>query len=135
MIETRKQLLDNFDEDIQKKFENTLDETNKYLKEYETDFWRVLNFCLKDFAIFNGEDYSFKIIKENKYLPLGEYTIIKEASLDRNILTPNDNFGSKIIEEYYSKNSFSSNDEMDNFDKIIIPDLFLIFSSSFILYL
>ena len=113
MIETRKQLLDNFDEDIQKKFENTLDETNKYLKEYETDFWRVLNFCLKDFAIFNGEDYSFKIIKENKYLPLGEYTIIKEASLDRNILTPNDNFGSKIIEEYYNKNEINGNVEFD----------------------
>lgn len=113
MIETRKQLLDNFDEDIQKKFDNTLDETKKYLKEFETDFWRVLNFCLKDFAIFNEEDYSFKIIKENQYLPLGEYTILKEIASGRNIVTPNDTFGSKIIEEYYNKNEINGNVEFD----------------------
>lgn len=113
MLETRKQLLDNFDEDLQKKFENTLNETEKYLKEYEKDFWRIIKYTLLEYANFDENKYTIKVTKNNKYLPLGNYTILKNKNEKFTILTLNDEYGKKILGEYYNKQTIMGKVEFD----------------------
>lgn len=63
MDKTRKTLLDNFDEDVHQRLKTNLEETRFKLDRYDSMFWRLTKFVLREIAVFNDEKLSFELKK------------------------------------------------------------------------
>lgn len=78
--ETRKVLLENFDEEVREKLRSNLLESTEYLNRFEERLWATTKFYLNGAAQFNDSTYTFTL-KENPF-PLeaihkGPYIILK----------------------------------------------------------
>lgn len=77
--DTRKILLEHFDEDVHNRLKDNLSDTKVKLDEISRMFWTLSKFILKDRAEFNDEAYTFKL----KQAPIeeveeGEYHLISK---------------------------------------------------------
>jgi len=78
--ETRKVLLENFDEEVREKLRSNLLESTEYLNRFEEKLWNTTKFFLEGNAEFNEESYSFRLIKNpfpEETIHRGSYKILK----------------------------------------------------------
>lgn len=64
---SKKILIDNFEEDIQNYFEDTMKNAELELTKYENYFWKLSKIILDKKAIFNDQNYSFEVSKFPEY--------------------------------------------------------------------
>ncbi len=78
--ETRKMLIENFDEDVKYKLRTNLRASKEYLSRFEERLWATTKFYLNSSAKFNDDNFSF-ILKENPFpgetIHKGPYMILK----------------------------------------------------------
>jgi superfamily II DNA/RNA helicase len=78
--QTRKVLLENFDEEVRDKLRNNLLESTKYLNRFEEKLWAVTKYFLNGNARFNDQTYTFTL-KANPFpkepIHTGPYMILK----------------------------------------------------------
>lgn len=78
--ETRKVLLENFDEEVREKLRSNLLESTEYLNRFEERLWATTKYYLNDAAQFNDSTYTFTL-KENPFpqeaIHKGPYIILK----------------------------------------------------------
>lgn len=83
---TRKQLLENFDEDVHKKLRVNLEKGKEYLNQYEKWLWNITQFYLRGFAEFDHSEDSFKLKRNpfvNEQIHEGPYKLLRSASAKR----------------------------------------------------
>lgn len=77
---TRKQLLENFDEEVHRKLRFSLEKGKEYLNQYEQWLWLITRYFLKDYADFDKSEDFFKLhtnpFKGEKIHP-GPYKILR----------------------------------------------------------
>lgn len=80
VTETRKVLLENFDEEVREKLRVNLIETSRYLSGFEERLWKITKFYLKDIANFDDSNYTFTLIKNpfpEDQIHKGPYMVLK----------------------------------------------------------
>ncbi|SHH13475.1 SNF2-related protein [Tepidibacter thalassicus] len=86
MEETKKNLLDNFDEDVHLRLKVQLDKAKLFLDRYEKLFWRLTKYELKNFAEFEDEKLTFNLYKNiNGAFVKGNYKLISKDKNKKNI--------------------------------------------------
>lgn len=63
MNDTRKLLLEHFDEDVHERLRIQLEDTKSHLDRFSKRFWTLTNFMLSDAASFDDEQFSFDLVK------------------------------------------------------------------------
>jgi superfamily II DNA/RNA helicase len=114
MSNTRKKLLDNFDEEVHERLRTNLHESKEYINNFEKMLWDLTKFKLNNDAEFNEKDYSFKL-KKNPYpisIPTGEYKLSKNTT-NEYIYRINHPLAQKIINEYKNNNEDKVEIEFD----------------------
>jgi superfamily II DNA/RNA helicase len=84
--ETRKVLLENFDEEVREKLRSNLLESTEYLNRFEERLWATTKFYLKDSARFNDKTYSFRLVENpfpHEVIHKGPYIILKPKQGER----------------------------------------------------
>ena len=92
IAKTKKELLENFDEDIQTYFSDILDNTKRNINEIEKKFWILTKIILNNKATFNNDDKTF-LYEDNLY------SISKEknnSSIEYNMATK---LGKEVIKQ------------------------------------
>jgi len=83
--ETRKQLLENFDEEVHEKLRINKKNSEDELSRFEENLWKFIRYALKDSAEFTDNQCIFNLVK-NPFpeidIPLGSYSIKKIAEAD-----------------------------------------------------
>lgn len=106
MQNTRKQLLENFDEEVHEKLRINLEESKEYLSKYESWLWNITQYFLNSNADFSSVEHSFKLINnpfpDAKIHP-GPYRIGKNVD-DANVYRIGHPLAQKIIESCKSNN-------------------------------
>lgn len=76
--DTRKSLLEHFDEDVHSRLKFHLDETNYQLDRFSKMFWALTSVVLKDRARFYDDTYQFELIYPIEYAEVkqGKYQLI-----------------------------------------------------------
>ncbi|HPG40499.1 MAG TPA: SNF2-related protein [bacterium] len=95
----RQQLLENFDEEVHEKLKFSQSESQKYLNRYEEWLWQITQFFLKDYAEYDGQKYSFTLVKNpfpQEIIHPGPYRIGKNIQ-DANIYRINHPLAQRII--------------------------------------
>jgi len=93
--ETRKMLIENFDEEVKDKLRTNLRASKEYLSRFEERLWATTKFYLNSSAQFNNENYSF-FLKENPFpgevIHKGPYMILKskEGQRKSDVYIPDD---------------------------------------------
>jgi len=80
MDATKKQLLENFDEEVHQKLKFNMEKGKEYLNRYEEWLWNITLFYLKDFAEFDDSDDSFRLRKNpfpGEKIHPGPYLILR----------------------------------------------------------
>lgn len=81
MSDTRKALLENFDEDVHERLRTQLSDAKTQLDRFSKRFWSVTEFMLTDDASFDDEKLSFDLNRSPlKEIPLGRYHLISKSS-------------------------------------------------------
>jgi len=62
MTDTRKMLLEHFDEDVHERLRMQLEDTKAHLDRFSRRFWALTRFMLTDSAIFDDERFSFDLL-------------------------------------------------------------------------
>jgi len=81
-METRQNLLENFDEEVHRKLRTAKIDTETQVNKFEEWLWHLTKYELQDYAEFNDNNYTFNLIKppagnlEN--ISLGKYKIITQ---------------------------------------------------------
>jgi SNF2 family DNA or RNA helicase len=121
--ETRKVLLENFDEEVREKLRNNLSESTKCLNRFEERLWVTTKFFLNGYASFNDSAYTFTL-NENPFpketINKGAYVILKPKQGQRksDIEVPDDTniyrVGHKLAKQILNacKNLNTPNKEM-----------------------
>lgn len=95
VVETRKVLLENFDEEVREKLRTNLKESMLYLSRFEERLWLTTRFFLTGAADFDDEHYTFTL-KENPFpgevIHKGPYMVLKpkEGQRKSDIDVPDD---------------------------------------------
>ena len=97
MTDTRKLLLENFDEDVHERLRIQLSDAKAQLDRFSKRFWSLTQFMLHDQAQFDDEILAFDLIKPpTKAIPAGRYHLISKSTPNANKLQPSEN----MREEY-----------------------------------
>lgn len=77
--ETRRALIENFDEDVHERLRFRLDQTRERLDRVGAMFWRLTKFALHDCAQFNDDDATFSLAHSPlPDVPVGQYHLISK---------------------------------------------------------
>ncbi|NDU80279.1 MAG: DEAD/DEAH box helicase family protein [Ferrovum sp.] len=80
MSDTRKLLLENFDEDVHERLRVQLSDTKAQLDRFGKQFWSVTQFILSDQAKFDNEALAFDMDRPLSHdIPAGRYHLISKA--------------------------------------------------------
>ncbi len=95
---TKQELIDHFEEDIQKYFVDTLVEAEEKVNDLEYLFWNLTKIVMKDKAEFDDQNYIMKVIHFNEFNGLYKLSSRNEDNkyMDYNI---NTKLGSYVIDE------------------------------------
>lgn len=80
LTETRRKLLENFDEEVQQKLRVGKQNAEGALTRYEALLWQITQFALKDHATFDAGNHTFHLAKNpfpDEVIALGEYCAAK----------------------------------------------------------
>ena len=81
MTDTRKMLLENFDEEVHERLRIQLSDTKAQLDRFSKRFWSLSQFILEDHARFDDDTLSFELIKPpNLKIPAGRYHLISKSA-------------------------------------------------------
>lgn len=81
MSDTRKLLLENFDEDVHERLKIQLSDAKAQLDRFSKRFWTLTEFMLYKSAKFDDSDLSFDLLKSPaREIPIGHYHLISKAS-------------------------------------------------------
>lgn len=81
MSDTRKLLLENFDEDVHERLKMRLSDTKAQLDKFSKRFWSITKFMLDKSAKFDESNLAFELVKApNNEIPLGHYHLISKES-------------------------------------------------------
>jgi len=91
----RELLTENFDEEVKEKLKTNLSLSKANLNAFEQKLWRTTQHYLKEFASFNDDNYSFKLLKNpfpNENIHQGPYMILspQEGQKKSDIYVPDD---------------------------------------------
>jgi len=78
---TRKKLLENFDEEVHEKLKINLQQSTEYLSKFENWLWQITKYYLTPFATFNHSENSFFLNQnpfENEIINSGPYKVGKK---------------------------------------------------------
>jgi len=79
MNDTRKLLLEHFDEDVHERLRMQLEETKSRLDRFSKRFWELTSFMLADTAVFDHEQFAFNLLQPPlKELNKGRYHLISK---------------------------------------------------------
>lgn len=79
MNDTRKLLLEHFDEDVHERLRMQLEETKSRLDRFSKRFWELSSFMLADNAVFDHEQFAFNLLQPPlKELNKGRYHLISK---------------------------------------------------------
>lgn len=130
MQNTRRKLLENFDEEVHEKLIVNMRESKLYLNKYENWLWQLTRFYLAQFARFDGREYSFTLI-DNPFpeqpIHPGPYRIGKNIE-DANIYRISHPLAQRIIricKEWRSESSEIIFDYSNTLTKISILEPFI----------
>jgi ERCC4-related helicase len=88
MLQTREQLLNNFDEDVHTRLNIHLDESKKQLDKFEKAFWNLTQYELSSIAKFSDKKASFFLQKPPSVdIPMGNYELITAKDEESNAYT------------------------------------------------
>jgi hypothetical protein len=80
MSDTRKMLLENFDEDVHERLRVQLSDTKVQLDRFSKRFWTVTQFMLRDQARFEADEFVFELTKPPaSNIPAGLYHLISKS--------------------------------------------------------
>jgi len=97
--DTRKKLLENFDEEVHKKLKTNLKESKLYLDTYEKWLWDLTRYFLGDCADYSDAEYSFNLKRNpfpNENIGKGPYKIGKNIEYTH-VYRPGHPLAQKII--------------------------------------
>ncbi|MBQ7798615.1 MAG: DEAD/DEAH box helicase [Clostridia bacterium] len=96
MKDTKKQILDNFEEDIQQYFTEMMNDAEKSISDVERAFWSLTKIILGDSAVFNDDQYSFYM--KNEPLQVYKFTSRNENNecIDYSM---NSKLGAEVIKQ------------------------------------
>lgn len=80
MNDTRRQVLENFDIDVQEHLRVAKDEAGAFLNRYEHIFWELTKFILKGKADFDDTHHSFILKEQIANCALGKYDLLSQIS-------------------------------------------------------
>jgi len=112
VTETRKVLLENFDEEVREKLRVNLIETSKYLSGFEERLWKITKYYLNELAIFDDSNYTFTLNQNpfpEEYIHKGPYMVLKPQQGQRksDIEVPDDTniyrIGHKLAQHILNK--------------------------------
>lgn len=78
MKDTRHQVLENFDIDVQEHLRVAKDEAGAFLNRYEHILWELTKYVLADNAKFDNENHSFHLQKSVANCPCGKYDLLSQ---------------------------------------------------------
>ncbi len=99
--QTRRQLLENFDEEVNEKLRINLLESKAYLSKYESWLWQITQFALKDCAVFSDHEHAFSLSHNpfpDTFIHSGPYRIGKNIE-DANVYRIGHPLAQKIISD------------------------------------
>jgi len=100
MNDTRKTLLENFDEDVHERLRVQLSDAKVQLDRFSKRFWAITQYILDNLASFDENDLSFDLKSSPlKDVSLGRYHLISKSSPNK---TDNKNISKDISAEYGS---------------------------------
>lgn len=79
---TKRKLLENFDEEVHQRLKINLEEGKEYLNRYEQMLWSITKFSLTNVASFNNDDTSFRLNSNpfsDKSIHNGPYYLIQSS--------------------------------------------------------
>lgn len=82
MTETRRKLLENFDEEVQQKLRVGKQNAEEALNRFEQLLWQITRFALRDYASFDATNHSFHLAENpfpDETIALGTYSAGKEG--------------------------------------------------------
>lgn len=112
VTETRKVLLENFDEEVREKLRVNLIETSKYLSGFEERLWKITKYYLKELANFDDSNFTFTLNKNpfpEEHIHKGPYMVLKPEQGQRksDIEVPDDTniyrIGHKLAQNILNK--------------------------------
>lgn len=92
--QTKADLLENFDEDLQAYFDDIIDSANKSIDEVEKVFWRLTKSVLDGIADFDEESWSFKL---NTASGIKKYSM-RSNGVDDIVYDTQTELGTKVLE-------------------------------------
>jgi len=93
MSDTRKALLDNFDEDVHERLKIQLTDAKEQLDRFSKRFWDVTHFMLKDIAIFDDSAFSFDLkLPPTKEITQGRYHLISKNKASKTLADQTSHF-------------------------------------------
>lgn len=75
MNEVRRQILENFDINVQERLKIAQDKARRFLNRYELIFWELTKYIIGDKAVFDDKNHAFKLIKPIGNCPIGKYEL------------------------------------------------------------
>ncbi|GJM78102.1 hypothetical protein HMSSN139_05980 [Paenibacillus sp. HMSSN-139] len=78
--ETKSQVLQNFDIDVQERLKLAKEQAGAFLNRYEHIFWELTKFILADVALFDDANYSFVLTKAIAGCKPGKFDLLSKAS-------------------------------------------------------
>lgn len=80
LTQIRKQVLENFDIDVQEHLRIAKQEAGAFLNRYEHILWELTKFVLKDRAMFNDDTFSFVLKEAVADSPLAKYELLSNVT-------------------------------------------------------
>lgn len=88
MQDTRKKLLENFDEDVHERLRMQLNDAKAQLDRYSKRFWTLTQYMLRDRAQFDDLTLTFDLVQPPIAIAAGRYHLISKTSPQPQLQTP-----------------------------------------------
>lgn len=102
ILNTRQQLLENFDEDVHARLKTRLDESQKQMDKFERFFWELTRHELQEYATFNATAGSFDLYKapiDDVALGRYQFKMKQDEEIKANLYRINSTLGEFVIQK------------------------------------
>lgn len=106
---TKQSVINNFDEDVHSRLKIQLEETKKQMSRFEKLFWNTTKIILKDSAIFEDDNLTFRLNKRVNNISSGNYYLISKDENKENVVSSYLYRMSHPLGEYVIENALACN--------------------------